>query len=176
MNRGVYCEIGGARYYLLYNRIAKERADRECKTGWEARLCLNTESGLHALYTAASALIEGGELARRYLGYGNGGIPSAPELAEIVKARDIPALRCAVYECINAGVATEQDDEEIDLELLEIEREQRDRTDADERAAYIKLGRLAGLTEKETLLASIGTVIDLFEQYVRMIGVKKEDN
>lgn len=89
------------------------------------RMKENTADGFALVCKIAHILATQGELCRRYLQHSPRRIPDAQELLVILSPRQILALRIAVFQAINNGYGSEQEDDDsgdIDTGLAELEK------------------------------------------------------
>jgi len=123
-----------------------------------------------ALFNAASALAEGGELWNRYMGFEPSQIPSSEDFAELNKAQRLK-LRIAVLKAIvnGAGKSEQKEDEYEDVVLAELNaREEKNESETTEE--ILSVGAIAGLTPRESFLVPVGMLNKLAENAAKRGG------
>lgn len=159
---------GGEEIYLTYNGIAILKLG---DGGAGRQILEDTPEGIRALASCAAALAEGGELARRHLGYDSARIPTGKELSGMPPVY-IALLRLAVLQAIidgSGGDAAETEEEDVGLAELRAKNKTSEKDRLDD---LLTVGAIAGLSAKETLLVPVGTLNKIAEEGAKRGGMK----
>lgn len=158
--------IAGITYPLTYNGAATfalwERYGRHATQ----LLQESTPSGAVCLRGAALIMAEQGELLRRYQGYEPAGIMPDSAVEGITSISGVLQLRAAILEQIVTDIRqnVEAEQKDVDLGLLELQEKNGGGMTV---SHYLRMGTVAGLSAKETMLLPVGQVFDLWELYLK---------
>ena len=155
---------------LMYNGITILRMKESDAD--ERIIGKSSAEGNNALFEIASALAEGGEMYNRYMGLTPIEIPSAEVFSKLDKL-NITLLRISVLRSIIEGAGKSNGaEEEEDVGLAEL-AEQNKKSSSDIMADLLSVGRLAGLSVKETMVLPLEILNSLAEQNSKREGVLK---
>lgn len=158
--------INNKTYPLTYNGAALF-AIKE-KYGWDANTLMQTDTpeGIRCLRGVTMIMAEQGELYRRYQGYAPAEMMDDRTVETVASPPALLQLRMAVLEQMmeDRGQKIKARSEDTDLGLVELQRKKGDELSV---AHYLRLGTLVGLTAKETMLLPMGTVLDMWELFVK---------
>lgn len=117
----------GEQHCFLFNGYAMFALDDIFGgSGYHEKIGERSEEGLDALLTVATTLAEQGELARRAAGYDHHKVVAKEDWGapQMLQPADIFALKAGCVDAINLGYTQQvsDEDEEIDLGLLELQK------------------------------------------------------
>ncbi|MCD8200367.1 MAG: hypothetical protein LUD25_05410 [Coriobacteriaceae bacterium] len=115
-------EIGGNKYYPLYNNKAMFRLQAMPEDTLNA-INENTEASFKLAFDVFLMLCEEGEAARKHYGYEAGTLPKWEDAEYDFGAGDISEMKSAIYAAITIGCGREiPEDADVDLTLLEAQK------------------------------------------------------
>lgn len=131
--KSIKITLGTGEYYLSLTASAKFEIDKLCgKADVTDIIGPDTPEAFDSMCRVLAIMIEQTELARRYMGYDKGDIPTPEEIQNFISMTmtvgDIREMKRDIYNAIILGYGREISDDakEVDLVLQELEKKTAD--------------------------------------------------